>query len=174
MKNILLAITMLMASISTFAQTNKSTVKLPIDDNTKLISYNKVIDVTNQSKDSLFNRVLLWAKSYYKNPYDVIREQRIEEGKIICKARYKISNPPDKKGFASDAGLVQYTLKFICTDQKISLQITDINWKQTSYYACEKWMDTSNQYYKTEFEYYLQQVDANTKEIIKNISKEIR
>ena len=34
-------------------------------------------------------------------------------------------------------------------------------------------MDTSNQYYKTEFEYYLQQVDANTKEIIKNISKEI-
>ena len=97
MKNLLLAITLLMASISTFAQTNKSTVKLPIDDNSKLISYNKVIDVTNQSKDSLFNRVLLWAKSYYKNPYDVIREQRIEEGKIICKARYKISNPPDKK-----------------------------------------------------------------------------
>ena len=48
---------MLMASISTFAQTNKSTVKLPIDDNTKLISYNKVIDVIDYISVCLTARV---------------------------------------------------------------------------------------------------------------------
>lgn len=33
-------------------------------------------------------------------------------------------------------------------------------------------MDTSSQYYKTEFEYYLEQLDANSKEILKSLEKE--
>jgi len=73
-----------------FSQATKSTIKLPIDESTKLITYTKVIDVTNQTKDVLFDRALAWAKGYYKNPTEVIREQNKEEGKIVCKGRYKI------------------------------------------------------------------------------------
>lgn len=155
-----------------FCQATKSTVKLPINETTKLITYEKIFEVTNLSKDSLFERGLLWAKGYYKNPYDVIREQNKEEGKIVCKGRFKISNPPDKKGFASDAGLIQYTLTLLFKDGKIKYTLSEINWKQTSYYACEKWMDTGNQYYKAEFEYYLQQLDSTSKEIVKSLEKE--
>jgi len=156
-----------------FCQATKSTVKLPIDETSKLITYLKDVDRAGVVKDTLFEKVISWAKEYYKNPYDVIREQNKEAGKIVCKARYKIVNPPDKKGFSSDAGLVQYTLTFQITDSKIKCTLSEINWKQTSYYACEKWMDTSNQYYKTEFEYYLEQVDYNSKQILKSLDKSI-
>ena len=33
-------------------------------------------------------------------------------------------------------------------------------------------MDASSQYYKTEFEFYLQQLDSNSKEILKSLEKE--
>lgn len=171
MKKQLLTILSLFIINFAFCQT-KSMVKLPIDESTKLITYTKVIDVTNQTKDVLFDRALTWAKGYYKNPTDVLREQNKEDGKIVCKARYKISNPVDKKGFASDAGLIQYTLTLLFKDGKIKYTLSDINWKQTSYYPCEKWMDTSSQYYKPEFEYYLEQLDANSKEILKSLEKE--
>lgn len=171
MKKQLLTILSLFVVNFAFCQA-KSTVKLPIDESTKLITYTKVIDVTNQTKDVLFDRVLTWAKGYYKNPTDVLREQNKEEGKIVCKARYKISNPPDKKGFASDAGLIQYTLTLLFKDGKIKYTLSEINWKQTSYYPCEKWMDSSSQYYKPEFEYYLEQLDTNSKEILKSLEKE--
>lgn len=171
MKKQLLTILSLFMINFAFCQT-KSTVKLPIDESTKLITYTKVIDVPNQTKEVLFDRVLTWAKGYYKNPTDVLREQNKEEGKIVCKARYKISNPTDKKGFASDAGLIQYTLTLLFKDGKIKYTLSEINWKQTSYYPCEKWMDTSSQYYKTEFEYYLEQLNSNTNEILKSLEKE--
>lgn len=171
MKKSLLTILALFIINVAFSQ-SKSTLKLPIDESSKLITYTKVIDVTNQTKDVLYDRVLTWAKGYYKNPTDVLREQNKDEGKIVCKARYKISNPPDKKGFSSDAGLIQYTLTLLLKDGKIKYTLSEINWKQTSYYACEKWMDTNNQYYKPEFEFYLQQLDSNSKEIVKSLEKE--
>ncbi|MFM7015851.1 MAG: DUF4468 domain-containing protein [Bacteroidota bacterium] len=172
MKNLFLTVLSLLIGHFGFSQASKTTVKLPIDESTKLITYDKVIEVTNQTKENLFDRALTWAKGYYKNPTEVIREQNKEEGKIVCKGRYKISTPPDKKGFSTDAGLVQYTLTLLFKDGKIKYSLSEINWKQTSYYACEKWMDTSSQYYKSEFEFYLQQVDTNSKEILKSLEKE--
>jgi hypothetical protein len=172
MKNIFLTFLSVIIGNLCLAQTAKSTVKLAIDETSKLITYTKVIDATNQTKDVLFDRALAWAHDYYKNPTDVIREQNKEEGKIVCKGRYKFSNPADKKGFATDAGLIQYTLTLLFKDGKIKYTLSETNWKQTSYYACEKWMDTSSQYYKTEFEFYLQQLDTNSKEILKSLEKE--
>ena len=172
MKNVFLTFLSVIIGNLCLAQTVKSTVKLPIDETSKLITYTKVIDATNQMKDILFDRALAWAHGYYKNPADVIREQNKEEWKIVCKGRYKFSNPADKKGFATDAGLIQYTLTLLFKDGKIKYTLSETNWKQTSYYACEKWMDASSQYYKTEFEFYLQQLDSNSKEILKSLEKE--
>jgi len=153
---------------------NIAATKMPVDEKTKLISYTKPKDVANASKTDLFNRALGWATTYYKNPTDVIREQSAEEGKIVCKARFKIMNPPDKKGFSTEGGVVQYTLTIQFKDARYKYDLTEINWKQQSYYPIERWMDTKNAYYKPEFDFYLQQVDSTAKEIISNLDKAMR
>lgn len=151
-----------------------SAPKLPVDEATKLISYNKVKEVANVSKDELYKRALNWANTYYKNPTDVIRENNREEGKIVCKARYKIMNPADKKGFATEAGVVMYTLNLQFKDGRYKYELTEINWKQQSYYPIEKWIDTKSAAYKPEFDFYLKQVDDSTKEIISSLDKALR
>lgn len=138
---------------------------LPVDDATKLITYVKVQEVNGAGKDSLYNKALKWCMEYFINPNDVIREKDDVNGKIVCKARFKVMKPADKFGVAKEGGLVQYTLTLEFKDGRFRYEFTGFNWKQQSYYACEKWMDTSSQYYLPEFEAYLLQVDDRVKEI---------
>jgi hypothetical protein len=156
------------------AQQQKPTPVLPIDATSKLISYTNSQEVAGLSAGILYHKAIEWAGTFYKNPNDVIRERDSVAGKMVCKGRFKISNPTDKKGVASDAGLVQYTLTILFKDGRYKYTITEINWKQTSYYAAEKWMDKTNGYYKVEYDYYLQQVDEQCHEIIKNLDKGMR
>jgi hypothetical protein len=142
---------------------------LPVDETTKLFTYKGVSSVPGAGADSLFNKALAWCNDYFANPTDVIREKNSKEGKIVCKARFKIFNPADKKGLVTDAGQVMYTLTLQFREGRYKYVITDFNWKQTSYYAIERWTDKSNQYYKPEFENYLQQVDAKANEIMKSL-----
>ena len=160
---------------ATFSKAQNITApKLPVDDKTKLFSYNKVKEATNVSKDELYKRALAWANSYYKNPTDVIRENNREEGKIVCKARYKIMNPPDKKGFSTDGGVVMYALNLQFKEGRYKYDLTEINLKQQSYYPIEKWMDTKSASYKPEFDFYLKQVDDMSKEIINSLDKAMK
>ncbi|CAN5636678.1 hypothetical protein BH11BAC2_BH11BAC2_04730 [soil metagenome] len=156
------------------AQQQKPTPVLPLDDVSKLITYSKAQEIAGQTAGQLYQKAISWAGTYYKNPTDVIREKDSVGGKIVCKARFKISNPADKKGVASDAGLVQYTLTLQFKEGKYKYTLTEINWKQTSYYPAEKWMDKTNSYYKPEYDFYLQQVDEQCHEILKDLDKGMR
>ena len=167
-QNLFAALLMAVSSV-TLAQ-NKTT-RLPVNEETELITYEKVQEVPGADQAELYRRGLAWCMGYFKNPNDVIRERDSLSGAILCKARFKITNPPNKEGLATDAGLVQYTLKLMFKEGRYRYVLTDINWKQQSYYGVEKWMDTTNQYYKTEFEFYLQQTDAKAKEILKDLDK---
>ena len=153
------------------AQEVKQAPKLPVDEASKLISYSKVNEVAGISMKELYNRAIIWCTGYYKNSAEVIRERDSVNGEIICKARYKIMNPADKKGFATEAGVVMYTLKLSFKDGKYKYIISDINWKQASYYPIEKWMDQKSSSYKPEFDFYLQQVDEKSREVIKDFEK---
>jgi hypothetical protein len=168
-RNLLTAVLLIIGTL-TYAQ-NKSAVKLPVNDETKLVTYEKVQELPGVSQAELYRRGLQWCMTYFKNPTDVIRERDSLGGTINCKARFKISNPPDKKGLETDAGLVQYSLNLMFKDGRYRYVLTEINWKQQSYYGVEKWMDTSNQYYKPEFEYYLQQSDDKIKALLKELDK---
>lgn len=148
-----------------------SAPKMPIDEESKLFSYKKTNEVAGVSKNDLYNRAFAWANAYYKNPTDVIREKDMEKGKLVCKARYKIYNIPDKKGFSSDVGDVMYTLTIDLKDGKYRYEITNINLKGISYFAAEKWLDTKNQYYNNNWDYFLKQVDDNSKKIIADLEK---
>ncbi len=156
------------------AQDNKQAPKLPIDDATKLVTYSKVNEVAGVTMKDLYNRAIVWGTTYYKNPTDVLRERDSVNGELVCKARYKIMNPADKKGFATEAGVVMYTLKLSFKDGKYKYVMTDINWKQASYYPIERWMDTKSPSYKPEFDFYLQQVDEKSREVIKDFDKALK
>lgn len=135
---------------------------LPIDEESKRINFEKIVDVEDTKKDDLFDRAVAWIESYYKNPADVVREKNRDLGKITCKARFKIFNRADKDGLATDAGVVQYTLIILFKDGKYKYQLTDYNWKQLSYYPAERWMDTSSSTYNDAYAHYLDQVDEYT------------
>ncbi|HKR04873.1 MAG TPA: DUF4468 domain-containing protein, partial [Bacteroidia bacterium] len=142
MKSIKYFISLLMLSASIPAIAQDSTYKMPVNTETKLISYNKVVPVDSIDKNELYQRALNWANTFYKNPTDVIREKDPAAGKIVCKHRFKITNPPRKDGFVKDAGLVIYTLSLQFKDGRYKYDLTEINWKTISYYPIEKWMDT--------------------------------
>lgn len=167
-KVFLLAIVLLSASIA------KAQSSLPIDEDTKLITYKKVTDVAGTSKTELYNRAFTWANTYYKNPANVIREKSAEEGKLVIKARYKIFDQPDKKTkVAADAGDVMYTLTIECKDKKFRYILTSFNWQQISAFPAERWMDTKNQYYKTDWAGYLTQTDEMAKKLVADLEKAV-
>ena len=152
-------------------QGNAVMPQLPINDETKLITYEKVVEVPETKKDDLFERAVQWVNAFYKNPGDVLREKNPNEGKLFIKARFKISNPPDKTGFATDAGVIQYSLTLLFKDNKYKYTLTGINWKQLSYYAVERWMDKNSQTYDPKYPYYLTEVDENARKILADLEQ---
>lgn len=161
-------------NVAVLAQTEETSVRLPMDEKSGLVSYKSVNESAGTPAGELYRRSLRWANSYYKNPADVIRERDSLAGKVVCKARYKIMNPADKKGLQTDGGIVMYTLTLQFKEGRYRYEMTEINWKQTSYYPIEKWMDKKDPYYKPEFEYYLQQVNDESRKIIKSLEESMK
>lgn len=140
---------------------------MPIDENTKLITYTNKVDLPSLDKGKLYDRALAWCNTYYKNPSDVIREKDVASGIILCKARFKIYKQALKKGeIPTEAGVVQYTLKIEMKDGRFRYSLTDINWKQVSYYPIERWMDTTAPSYSKDYEDYLKQTNLECKKIV--------
>ena len=178
MKNLTIFLAFALMFSTSFAQ-KKSKVetfekpKFTIDETTKMITYQNVVETTG-TKNELYNKGLSWYKSYYKNPTNVIREQDKTNHKIVGKGRFKILNPKDKKGMQTMAGIVQYTITTFYKDGKIKYVINDINWKQTSKYPAEKWLDESSPSYRPKYNYFLQQVDEYMKKTTANLESKIK
>jgi DNA-directed RNA polymerase beta' subunit len=146
----------------------------PIDADSKLITYKKVIEVAGTSKADFYNRALTWANAYYKNPGDVLREKDAVAGKIVIKARFKFFHQPDKKTqLATDAGDVMYTLTLEFKDGRFRYVLTNINWQQKSAFPIETWMDKKNQYYTETWDYYLKETDETVKKILADLEKNV-
>jgi len=145
------------------------TVQVPVDSITKLITYEGVTEVPGMKADALYKRAMEWFKTFYKNPTEVIRENDSLKFKIVGKPRFKINNPADKEGTKTDGGLAQYTITVAARDGRFKYEITEFNWKQISYYPCEKWMDTKSQTYTAVYAEYLHQLDQYTNDLVKNL-----
>jgi len=169
-------ISIILFSVPSFleAQSLSKSPKLPVDDKTKLITYQDVVDMPSTGFKELQNRAFNWANEYYKNPADVIRERDTVAGKMICKARLKIINEAEKKEEPTEAGLIEYTLTLEFKENKYRYTISEINWKQKSYYPAERWMETDIPGYKPVYVYYLQQSDDHMKKVMKDLDKGMR
>ena len=167
-----LATSLLFVSSFLFAQKEKKTVskvKVPIDSITHLITYEEVVQAQNLSADAIYNRALSWFRKYFKNPNEVIRKNDMVTHVIVGKPRFKIYNPADKEGTRTDAGLVQFTITVSVKEGRLKYELTEFNWRQTSYYAAERWLDTSAQSYSKVYEDYLRQLDEYVRALIDDL-----
>lgn len=136
---------------------------LPVDQDSKLITYSEVIS-TDGTADALYGKAYRWFSTYYKNPTQVIKESA--NHKIVARPRFKILNPPDKNGIQTMGGIVVYTFSVDFKDGRYKYTISEIEWKQNSKYPIERWMDTSSSSYKPMYAFYLEQVDKEITTII--------
>jgi hypothetical protein len=174
MKKILsLCAFLFLISVLSFAQKDKKLValpKIPVDSLTHLITYEEVVPIKKDlSAEIIYQRALAWFRKYYKNFGEVVRENDMTNHIITGKPRFKIYNPADKEGTKTDAGLVQYTITISAREGRFKYEITGFNWKQTSYYPSERWMDTSASSYAKVYDEYLRQLDEYTRALIADL-----
>jgi hypothetical protein len=171
MKKLIVYLFMAGLSVSAFAQnTTVAVPKIPVDSNTKKITYTEVVQQTG-NKDSLYKRAIHWCNTFFKNPQDVTKLRDSDNGKIEGIYRFKIYNPPLKDGTPIEAGMISFTFTIECKENKYRYKITDLNLKGSSYYALEKWLNKKDPSYKPEDDNYLVQVDKYMKDFAVSIKK---
>jgi len=146
--------------------------KMAVSDETDLITYTSVVDLPNETKDELYHKAYTWCNTYYKNPSNVIRKKDVLNGVIECKGRFRITTPATKKSkVETAAGIVQYTLSLQFKDNKYRYTITKINWKQSSYYPIERWLEKEKDTYLPVYAEYLSQVDKELNSLISSLNE---
>jgi len=92
---------------------------LPIDPETKLITYQGVVEVSSVNKADLYVRALSWVAMAYKSANSVIQMQDKEAGQIIVKGVINAS------GMGDYTGVVRHTLSIYIKDGKYKYVLTN-------------------------------------------------
>lgn len=142
MKKTTLLFLILFLSVFAFGQKKQpfTAPTLPMDNETKLVSYNGVVDQSGIVKSELYKRAMKWIKEYYPNPTGIVQESDSVAGKIVCKARFDARRTL-KNGQTAPSDRVQYTLTILLKDGKYKYELTNINIKAPSYLPIEKYFD---------------------------------
>jgi hypothetical protein len=85
MKSILLIAWLLFSSSRIYAQTQEETA-LPVDTETKRVTYTGVVAVAGADKNELYTRAKLWASLTYDQVQDVIKVDEKEAGLLVLRA----------------------------------------------------------------------------------------
>lgn len=165
------------ASLSSYAQKSKDLVypNLPVDEKTKLITYEGVGKLDGVSAKELYGRALEWIKTYHKNPTEKIRKQDEENGEIEVFARFPIF-AYDKKGVktTSNAGLIQYTMVLQFKDGRYKYVVSSLNYKAPSYQPIDSWLlDKENDPNADNHAYQLADIDLELKAMIKDMKSKV-
>ncbi len=167
----LISIIFIFLSFNVIIKSQINTAKvpeLPIDEDTKLITY-KEVKTEKGTKDELYDRGFQWYHKFFKNPTDVIRETNKEDGTIKGIARIQIFN--EEKGVKSVKGVVEFTIITEFKDGRYRYTIRNFNLKQASYFPLEKWLNPKDPSYKESSNKYLSQIDAYITDMINNLDK---
>lgn len=96
---------------------------LPIDPETKHITYTGIVEVPAIPKTELYSRATEWFSKNYGSANTVLQVQDKHAGKLIAKAQIK---PTVKSvGTVYDAGNVKYTISVYVEDNKFKYKLTD-------------------------------------------------
>jgi hypothetical protein len=146
------------------SQTNSSSPTIPIDPDSKLISYREVVN-QDGSKDILYDRGAEWFRSYYLNPGTVTKVQDKVNGKIEGTGRMRLYflNSSDVQ---TDAGTVYYDIHLEFKENKYRYSLTNFSVKGISRVPLEKWMNKNDPSYNPQMQNYLYQVDTTMQNLI--------
>lgn len=160
----LIAMALLLAGLSVKAQ--EITPIVPVDPDTKLITYKEVVTVTGTPAE-LFNRAIEWVGKQYKNPADVTKVRNPQTGLIDIIHRIEITK--DDNGVARPAGIVDYSMKIELKEGRYRYTITNFNYKEVSRQPIEVWLNKKDKAYIPAWDNYLKQVDDATRKLIESL-----
>ncbi len=146
-----------------------STSVVPIDKETNKITYQEVVPAKGTA-DDLYIRGIAWINAFYPNPTDVTKTRNREDGVIEGIARFKIFYV-DEEERTRDAGLISYTIKLEFKNERYRYTITDFNFKQTSRFPVENWLDKNDPSYNPQWDDYISQVDTYIRSLITDLKK---
>jgi hypothetical protein len=116
---------------------------MPIDEETKIVSYKGVVELSGVSKDELYARAYHFFKSYYKNPSQVIQTADAAGGKIEGKAQFATYKTL-KNGVKAQADMIKYSISIMVKDGKYKYEITKINIQSASYKPIETYFSETD------------------------------
>jgi len=142
MKKTYLILSILMMSLCAFSQKKQplTVPDMPIDNDSKIVSYQGVVELPGVSKKELYMRAVKWVKENYPNPTQVLQEQDSASGKLVGKAQFDVVRTL-KNGTTAPSDRVQYTITFLFKEGRYKYEITKINIKAQSYLPIEKYFD---------------------------------
>lgn len=142
------------------------TTKIPVDPQTKLITYKEVVTVAG-TPGELFNRAIEWVNKQYKNPVDATKVRDQASGVIEIIHRIEISRI--EQGATLVAGRVDYSMKLEMKDGRFRYTITNFNMKAVSRQPLEHYMNKQDKSYIPAWDDYLMQVDDYTRKLIESL-----
>lgn len=144
--------------------------KIPLNEDTKLITYDGVVNQTGVSAKELYTRFNNWYTKFYPNPTEKVRKKDDENNTVDLFIRLKLSNV-DKKGIKTDSGeLLQYSFNVSCRDGRYRYEFTKFNLKAASYKPIEYMMDPKDPNAEKHANW-LKQMDEEIKRTINELEK---
>ncbi len=150
------------------------TPQMPIDEESKLITYQGVIQVPGKNADEIFSMADKWIMGYFKNASKVVKTKDKAKKRIYASPRFRVLNPPDKNGKQLMGGIVKYSMILEMKDGRMRYTLYKFHWKQPSYYPIEKWLQTDSPTYQKRFAYFLQQVDKEANKVVGDLKKAMK
>lgn len=172
MKKTSLLLCLMLALVSgAFSQKNKSIERpdLPIDEDSKLVTYKEVVQETGTSQE-LYDRALLWVKKQYKNTNEVLHVQDREKGLIELRSSVRIYGTA-KDGSKVFRNVVYYRCTLECRDQRYRYTITEFGQRLSAHSPIEVWFDTDNPKWEPAHYEYLKQIDEQVKALIASMKE---
>jgi hypothetical protein len=144
--------------------------QVPVDETTKKITYQEVVTMEGGVPAKMYNQCMAWINSFYTNPADATRVRDPENARIDIRHRIQLYNV-DKNGLKTNGELVQYDLALEFKEGRYRYTFTNFNVIRTSKFPLERWLDHNDPAYTPVCDTYIQQVDAEVKNIIKSLKE---
>jgi hypothetical protein len=150
------------------AQAQETTNKMPVDPDTKLITYKEVVTVAGTPAE-LFNRAIQWVNKQYKNPVDATKVRDQASGVIEIIHRIELTRI--EQGATLLAGRVDYSMKLEMKEGRYRYTITNFIVKDVSRQPLERYLDKKDPSYIPLWDDYLKQVDDFTLKMIESLKQ---
>ena len=168
MKNAILLLFILVFGSTVYAQTENPEV-VPVDEDTKLITYQEVIEEAG-TPEMLYDRAISWINSFYTNPDRKTKVRDRTGYKIVIKAGFKIYDI-DKEGTKLDAGVINYEFTLEFKQDRFRYTITNFSLAASSFYALERWLDREDPSRPEKAPEYLTQVNKYIDEMLDSLEE---